>query len=97
MTDWADKIQDKLARDCGVIYNPDPIGKAIRKAKADGLREAATAILKDATKDRDGTVTTGQWAFDKIRAHAEKIERAEPLDATAQSSYMPILSAMLDP
>lgn len=46
MTDWADEIADRLQKqiesshDCGYFIRMDGVAAALRKAKADGMREA---------------------------------------------------------
>ena len=63
--DWADEIASRIAMD---DFEYD-IAAALRKAKADGMREAAE-IMMDETLE-------GDWGtgVELIRARADKIEK----------------------
>ena len=39
--DWADEEKDRLSQRCGCIHDSTAIATALRRAKADGMREAA--------------------------------------------------------
>ncbi len=82
MTDWADEIvaeicaaQNMSARKC--LEFSMPLAAALRKAKADGVREAAAEANRD--RDENGSVMIRPYheIAEAINELAAKIERGE--------------------
>ena len=71
MTDWAYELAEKLLYD--VENHPDTaeVAKALRKAKAEGLREAAQFVRSGPTGG------AREWTAREIEIHADKIENGD--------------------
>ena len=74
MTNWADEIANKLTEaspTVGSSVDPDAVAAALRKAKADGMREAADYVHSQGSQTiEESDNRYADWAFLKARADA---------------------------
>lgn len=73
MADWADEIAGNLL---GVFHDEvDEIAAALRKAKADGMREAADSIIRHIEKADFDDLLTARDAHSLAHTRAAEIEK----------------------